>query len=109
MKKNKAIKNSGLGSGLSSLLGSEFEKKSILSEENVTEKYKMIPIEFIEPGPWQPRKSFDKNELESLSKSITKQGVIQPIILKSKQASAILRQRRHSSLRRPSRTPGQSD
>ena len=85
MKKNKAIKNSGLGSGLSSLLGSEFEKKSILSEENVTEKYKMIPIEFIEPGPWQPRKSFDKNELESLSKSITNQGVIQPIILKTRE------------------------
>ena len=84
MKKNKAIKNSGLGSGLSSLLGSEFEKKSILSEENVTEKYKMIPIEFIEPGPWQPRKSFDKNELESLSKSITNQGIIQPIILKTR-------------------------
>ena len=84
MKKNKAIKNSGLGSGLSSLLGSEFEKKSILSEENVTEKYKMIPIEFIEPGPWQPRKSFDKNELVSLSKSIKNQGVIQPIILKTR-------------------------
>ena len=84
MKKNKAIKNSGLGSGLSSLLGSELEKKSILSEENVTEKYKMIPIEFIEPGPWQPRKSFDKNELESLSKSITNQGIIQPIILKTR-------------------------
>ena len=85
MKKNKAIKNSGLGSGLSSLLGSELEKKSILSEENVTEKYKMIPIEFIEPGPWQPRKSFDKNELESLSKSITNQGIIQPIILKTRE------------------------
>ena len=41
MKKNKAIKNSGLGSGLSSLLGSELEKKSILSEENVTEKSKI--------------------------------------------------------------------
>ena len=85
MKKNKAIKNSGLGSGLSSLLGSEFEKKSILNEENVTEKYKVIPIEFIEPGPWQPRKSFDKNELESLSKSITNQGIIQPIILKTRE------------------------
>ena len=85
MKKNKAIKNSGLGSGLSSLLGSEFEKKSILSEENVNEKYKMIPIELIEPGPWQPRKSFDKNELESLSKSITNQGIIQPIILKTRE------------------------
>ena len=83
MKKNKITKNSGLGSGLSSLLGSEFEKKSILSE-NVTEEYKMIPIEFIQPGPWQPRKIFDKKELESLSKSIKNQGVIQPIILKTR-------------------------
>ena len=63
------------------MLGSEFEKKSILSE-NVTEEYKMVPIEFIQPGPWQPRKIFDKRELESLSKSIKNQGVIQPIILK---------------------------
>ncbi len=83
MKKNKITKNSGLGSGLSSLLGSEFEKKSILSE-NVTEEYKMVPIEFIQPGPWQPRKKFDKKELESLSKSIKNQGVIQPIILKTR-------------------------
>ena len=83
MKKNKITKTSGLGSGLSSLLGSEFEKKSILSE-NVNEKYKMIPIEFIQPGPWQPRKIFDKKELESLSKSIKNQGVIQPIILKTR-------------------------
>ena len=83
MKKNKIDKTSGLGSGLSSLLGSEFEKKSILSE-NITEEYKMVPIEFIEPGPWQPRKIFDKKELESLSKSIKNQGVIQPIILKTR-------------------------
>ena len=68
MKKNKIKKVSGLGSGLSSLLGSEFEKNSILTQQKVTEKYKMVPIEFIEPGPWQPRKSFDKNELVSLSK-----------------------------------------
>ena len=84
MKKNKTKKVSGLGSGLSSLLGSEFEKKSILNEEKLTEKYKMVPIEFIEPGPWQPRKIFDKKELESLSKSIKNQGVIQPIILKTR-------------------------
>ena len=82
MKKNKIKKVSGLGSGLSSLLGSEFEKRSILNEEELIDKYKMVPIEFIEPGPWQPRKRFDKNELESLSQSIKHQGVIQPIILK---------------------------
>ncbi len=71
-KKNSKI---GLGSGLSSLLGTEVEKKS--------DNYKMVPIEFIEPGPWQPRKVFDKDELDSLSSSIKKQGIIQPVILKT--------------------------
>ena len=75
MKQKKNNKTIGLGSGLSSLLGSEVEKKS--------ENYKMIPVELIKPGPWQPRKSFNKNELASLSDSIKEQGIIQPIILKS--------------------------
>ena len=74
MKQNKNFKT-GLGSGLSSLLGTEVEKKS--------DDYKMIPIEFIKPGPWQPRKVFDKGDLDSLSISIKNQGIIQPVILKS--------------------------
>ena len=77
MKQKKNIRTIGLGSGLSSLLGAEVEKKS--------DNFKMIPIEFIKPGPWQPRKIFDKHELESLSNSIKNQGVIQPVILKSNQ------------------------
>ena len=75
MKQKKKTKTIGLGSGLSSLLGEEVEKKS--------ENLKMVPIEFIKPGPWQPRKIFDKIELESLSSSIKNQGIIQPVILKS--------------------------
>ena len=75
MKQKKKTKTIGLGSGLSSLLGEEVEKKS--------ENLKMVPIEFIKPGPWQPRKIFDKIELESLSNSIKNQGIIQPVILKS--------------------------
>ena len=85
MKKNKNSKNIGLGSGLSSLLGDEFEKNSVFSDNNSNDTFKMVPIEFIEPGPWQPRKIFDKDEIDSLANSIKKQGVIQPIILKSKE------------------------
>ena len=50
MKQKKNARPIGLGSGLSSLLGAEIEKK--------TDNFKMIPIEFIKPGPWQPRKNF---------------------------------------------------
>ena len=85
MKKNKNSKNIGLGSGLSSLLGNEFEKNSVFSDNNSNDTFKMVPIEFIEPGPWQPRKIFNKDEIDSLANSIKKQGVIQPIILKSKE------------------------
>ena len=84
MKKNKNSKNIGLGSGLSSLLGDEFKKNSVFSDNNSNDTFKMVPIEFIEPGPWQPRKIFNKDEIDSLANSIKKQGVIQPIILKSK-------------------------
>ena len=73
MKQKKNAKPIGLGSGLSSLLGAEVETK--------TSNFKMIPIEFIKPGPWQPRKIFDENELVSLSSSIKNQGIIQPVIL----------------------------
>ena len=89
MKKNKNSKNIGLGSGLSSLLGNEFETKAIFRDNNNNDKFKMVPVEYIEPGPWQPRKVFDKNEIESLAKSIEKQGVIQPIILKSQKNKKI--------------------
>ena len=78
MKQKQNSRSTGLGRGLTSLLGKEIEK---------TENFKMVPIEFIKPGPWQPRKSFEKSELESLSDSIKKQGIIQPIILKSNKHS----------------------
>ena len=78
MKQKKNARPIGLGSGLSSLLGAEVEKKS--------DNFKMIPVELIKPGPWQPRKNFDKEELDSLSNSIKKQGIIQPVILKSNEA-----------------------
>ena len=84
MRRQKNIKTSGLGSGLSSLLGKQSDRPSLISDNDNPEKYRMIPIELIEPGPWQPRKDFDKNELESLAISIKNQGVIQPVIIKEK-------------------------
>ena len=84
MRRQKNIKTSGLGSGLSSLLGKQSDRPSLISDNDNPEKYRMIPIELIEPGPWQPRKDFDKSELESLAISIKNQGGIQPVIIKEK-------------------------
>ena len=84
MEKKNYIKNKGLGRGLSSLLGNENKINSSFIENNNISNYKMIPIELIYPGPWQPRKIFDQNDIESLAESIKKQGIIQPIVLKTK-------------------------
>ena len=62
----------GLGRGLSSLLGDAPEKFS---------KNK-ISIKDINRNKLQPRKYFDKSQLEELTNSIKEQGVIQPIVVR---------------------------
>ena len=86
MKKDINTKNKGLGRGLSSLLGQDNGNKIDIINNNIdNSNYKLVPIELIHPGPWQPRKIFNKNDIESLAESIKKQGVIQPVVLKTKQ------------------------
>jgi ParB family chromosome partitioning protein len=41
-----------------------------------------LPIDQIEPNPFQPRTTFDPQELESLADSIRVQGVLQPILVR---------------------------
>ena len=85
MQKNINSKNKGLGRGLSSLLGQDNPNKTNVIETNINNSnYKQVPIELIEPGPWQPRKKFDKNNMHTLAESIKKQGIIQPVVLKTK-------------------------
>ena len=85
MKKKINSKNKGLGRGLSSLLGQDDPNKTNVIEKNInSSNYKLVPIELIEPGPWQPRKMFDKNNMHTLAESIKKQGIIQPVVLKTK-------------------------
>ena len=72
-------KKTGLGRGLTSLLGEDI---SVVSElKNEGKNIKIIPVEQIKPGPWQARKNFDKSDLVSLSKSIKNNGLIQPIVV----------------------------
>ena len=43
-----------------------------------------IPVTAIKPNPSQPRKAFDAGELTSLSRSISQDGVIQPLTVRDK-------------------------
>lgn len=73
----------GLGKGL----GAFFEDVELLSknEEGAETGVKKLKIRDIEPNPEQPRKTFDKEKLEVLAKSIAEHGLIQPIVVKRKQ------------------------
>ena len=62
----------GLGRGLSSLIG----------ETKVQSKTNKLLLSDIVPNKFQPRKNFDKENLNDLTNSIKERGVIQPIIVR---------------------------
>jgi len=70
--------NKKLGKGLSSLLGS---KADLNLENKKNNGLLLIPIEKIFRDENQPRKEFDKEKIEELAQSISKNGLIQPLIL----------------------------
>jgi ParB family chromosome partitioning protein len=41
-----------------------------------------VPLDKIEQNPFQPRKSFDKEELASLSASVKEHGILQPLVVR---------------------------
>ncbi len=78
--------NKGLGKGLSALFSETEEDygKSLLFDEEPSQKGEgvtEISIEDIFANPNQPRKVFEPSALEELASSISKHGVIMPIIV----------------------------
>ena len=76
----------GLGRGLDALLAtsqssSQKDRESASVEARQSELSK-IPIEFLVPGKYQPRKDMSPEALEELASSIRAQGVIQPIVVR---------------------------
>ena len=86
----------GLGKGLSALLGEVpdadqlrkpvgYVNKEIVGarprQENTADILR-IPVDMIEPNPFQPRMSFDQGALEELASSIRTLGLIQPITVR---------------------------
>lgn len=80
---NNNQKKRSLGRGLSALLESE-STASVASPHTqaATGGTSLIPIEFIEANPFQPRTQFDKEELDDLTTSIKQHGIIQPITVR---------------------------
>lgn len=85
----------GLGKGLGALLGEEtdisnfrqpvgYVNKEIAGATPKQSKADIlrIPVEYVEPNPFQPRMSFDQDALDELVESIKSLGLIQPITVR---------------------------
>lgn len=72
----------GLGRGLDALLGAE-PKQTSDSTTSSKSSLDEVPVEWIRPGKYQPRKTMDDEPLQELAASIRAQGVMQPIVLRS--------------------------
>ncbi|MCG8694961.1 MAG: ParB/RepB/Spo0J family partition protein [Minwuiales bacterium] len=70
----------GLGRGLAALLGDDpAEDLASLDRVRAT---KDVPVEQLRPGPYQPRRLFNEEQLDSLVQSVKERGILQPILVR---------------------------
>ncbi len=80
-----SAKKRGLGRGLDALLATN---QSLVSDDQSQttsasdSDLQNLPIEFLTPGKYQPRKDMSPEALEELASSIRSQGIIQPIVVR---------------------------
>jgi ParB family chromosome partitioning protein len=72
-----------LGRGLSALLGEQVAESAPVDGASAPSGVQMAPIESLKPNPDQPRKIFDRDDLEELAASIRDKGVLQPILVRT--------------------------
>jgi ParB family chromosome partitioning protein len=72
------VRPRGLGRGLSALIGDE----TAATRAEPTKVMRTIPVAFLRPNRFQPRKSFAQEELNDLANSIREKGVLQPILVR---------------------------
>jgi ParB family chromosome partitioning protein len=70
----------GLGRGLSALIGEEASVTP--AAEAGMRAQRSLPVGWLTPNPFQPRKSFAAEELQELANSIREKGVLQPILVR---------------------------
>ena len=68
----------GLGRGLSALIGDE----SLPVRGEVPKATRTLPVAFLRPGKFQPRKFFGEEELAGLAQSVKEKGVLTPILVR---------------------------
>ena len=85
-----SAKKRGLGRGLDALLTTskhardhEHERPDGNDVADISKgELQKLPIEFLQPGKYQPRKDMSPEALEDLAASVKAQGIIQPIVVR---------------------------
>ncbi|MFD1624666.1 ParB/RepB/Spo0J family partition protein [Azospirillum griseum] len=72
-------RRASLGRGLSALFGEVTEDYSALDKARQS---KQVPIEFVHPGKYQPRRKFDEEAIQGLVESIRDKGILQPLLVR---------------------------
>ena len=70
----------GLGRGLSALIGDE--AAAVKGQPARAKDTHTLPVAFLQPGKYQPRKSFAEQPLADLAASIKEKGVLSPILVR---------------------------
>ena len=70
----------GLGRGLSALIGDEVA--AVKGEPAAKKDTRTLPVAFLQPGKYQPRKAFDDQPMADLAASIKEKGVLSPILVR---------------------------
>ncbi|MGD8563717.1 MAG: ParB/RepB/Spo0J family partition protein [Desulfarculaceae bacterium] len=72
-----------LGRGLAALLGdSEPLTGTLPTDPRPGEKVVEIPLERLEPNPFQPRRHYEPESLQALADSIAEHGLLQPVLVR---------------------------
>ncbi len=83
MSEQMSVKKRGLGRGLDALLtNGRPAAENVAQTESHPHELQKLPIEFLKPGKYQPRKDMSQDALDDLASSIRAQGIIQPIVVR---------------------------
>jgi len=71
-----------LGRGLSALFGEDAVEATAGGASDAARVPRSVPVEFVHPGRFQPRRRFDEEALNGLVESVREMGVLQPLLVR---------------------------
>lgn len=79
-KQRPRVRPQKLGRGLAALFGEDSAADG--TGADATRGLRMVAIEFLRPGRFQPRRQFDPEQIQSLVDSVREKGILQPILVR---------------------------